>query len=161
MDLDLPRGSVVLVDSSALVYLVEGESSSPRRRAVERFFAAAEAGGTRLVASTFAWTELLAGPISRGERELADAYRRLLADSSRILLREVDVAVAEAAAELAAALPNARKRSVSSGDLVHVATAIAVGAAAILTNDAAWRALPRCPPLLLVDELAAEIEEGS
>jgi predicted nucleic acid-binding protein len=160
MDLDMVHGAIVLVDSSALVYLVEGKSLSPRRAAVERFFAEAETRGTRLVASTFAWTELLEGPLARGEHELAAAYRRLLADSSRIALREVDVSVAETAAELAAAMPNARRRTVSSGDLLHIATAIATDAAAILTNDEAWRSVPRCPPLVLVDELAAEIGEG-
>jgi predicted nucleic acid-binding protein len=158
MDFDPFPGAVVLVDSSALVYLVEGERSSTRRAAVERFFAEATSKGTRLVASTIVWAELLEGPLTSGARESADAYRRLLADSSRIELREVDVAVAEAAAGLAAALPGAKRRSISSGDILHVATAIAIGAASILTNDEAWRAISRCPPLILVDELAAAWE---
>jgi predicted nucleic acid-binding protein len=156
MDIDLPHGALVLVDSSALVYLIEGEASSPRRKAVERFLAELETKAARVVASTLAWTELLEGPLSRGDSALAARYRSLLADSSRIVLREVDVAVAQAAAELAAALPSARKKSISSGDILHIATAVAIGAAAVLTNDEAWRSVPRCPPLILVDELAAE-----
>jgi predicted nucleic acid-binding protein len=159
MSFVLAGGSIVLVDSSALVYMVEGEGSSPRRAAVERFFEEAASRGSRLVASTIVWTELLEGPLSAGESELAAAYRSILADSSRIALREVDVAVAEAAAELAAALPGSKRRRLSSGDLLHIATAIEIGASAILTNDEAWRAVPRCPPLVLVDELAAETWE--
>jgi predicted nucleic acid-binding protein len=161
MDIDLAPGALVLVDSSALVYLVEGAASSPRRAAVGGFLAEAAAMGARLVASTYAWTELLEGPLARGEEELAADYRRLLSDSGRIVLREVDVAVAEAAAELSAALPAARRRSLSSGDFIHIATAIVLGASAVLTNDEAWRSVPRCPPLVLVDELAAEIGEGA
>jgi predicted nucleic acid-binding protein len=158
MELTDPNpGSLVLVDSSALVYLVEGAVSSARRRAVELFFAQAAARGTGLVASTYAWTELLEGPLARGEGELATRYRSLLSDSSRITLRELDVAVAEAAAELTAALPPARRKSLSGGDLIHIATALVVGASAVLTNDEAWREAPRCPPLILVDELAAEL----
>jgi len=156
MTLDLPPGSLVLVDSSALVYLVEGEPLSPRRIAVEGFFAAASTRGARLFASTIAWAELLEGPLAKGDRELAARYRAFLADSSRIVLREVDVAVAQAAAELAAALPAARKRSFSGGDLLQIATALALGAKAVLTNDEEWRIVPRCPRLFLVDELAAE-----
>jgi predicted nucleic acid-binding protein len=150
--------SAILADSSALVYLVEGESSSPRRRAVEAFMARASAEGKRIFASTVAWAELLEGPLARGDRELADRYRRLLADSSRIELREVDVVVAAAAAELAAALPETRRRRLSSGDLLQIATAVALGAEAVLTNDEAWRIAERCPPLVLVDELAADME---
>jgi len=76
------------------------------------------------------------------------------------VLRELDVAAADAAAALAAALPGALRRSLSSGDIIHIATAIAIGATAVLTNDEAWRAAPRCPPLILVDELAAEAYEA-
>jgi predicted nucleic acid-binding protein len=150
----LSPGSLVLADSSALVYLVEGEDSSPRRAAVESFLAEASSKGLRLAASTIAWSELLEGPLARGEADVAAAYRRLLSDSGRIVLREVDVAVAEEAAAISASLAPALRRSFSSGDLMHIATAVVLGADAVLTNDEAWRSISRCPPLLLVDELA-------
>jgi predicted nucleic acid-binding protein len=158
MHATLSPESLVLVDSSALVYLVEGEASSPRRAAVEGFFAEAASKGTRLVASVFAWTELLASPLARGDRGLAENYRRLLSDSKLLILREIDVAVAEGAAALSASLPPAQRRSISSGDLLHIATAIVLKADAVLTNDEAWRSVSRCPPVLLVDELAAGLE---
>ena len=158
MNAELAPGSIVLVDSSALVYLVEDEPSSPRRRAVETFMAESKEKGWRLVASALAWEELLEKPLCSGDAELAARYRRLLADSRRIELRVVDVAAAEGAAVLAASLAPARRRWISSADLVHVATAIAAGAKAILGNDESWRELRSCPPLILVDELAAELE---
>lgn len=156
MAIDLAPGSLVLVDSSALVYLVEGEASSPRRLAVEAFLRAAEASRWRLIASTIAWAELLEKPLAAGAAELASAYRRILADSSKIELRVVDVAVAEAAAGLAGSLAPGLRRRLSAGDLLHLATAIAAGADAVLGNDEAWREVPLCPRLLLVDELAFE-----
>jgi len=147
-------GSTVLVDSSALVYLVEGAEGSPRRSAVERFLARSAASSLRLVASTVAWLELLEKPLAAGDAALADRYRALLADSSRIELRVVDVAVAEGAAALSASIPPELRRRLSPADLVHMATAIAMGASAVLGNDEAWRSVPGCPPLILVDELA-------
>jgi predicted nucleic acid-binding protein len=157
MDLELPASSLVLLDSSALVYLVEGEASSPRRGAVEYFLAEAESRRWRLVASTLAWTELLEKPIARGDSELAGRYRSLLADSSHIELRVVDVAVAERAAALSATLAPPLRRRLSSADILHIATAIVLGARAVLGNDEAWGEVPLCPPLILLDELAAEL----
>jgi predicted nucleic acid-binding protein len=156
MDIDLPEGSIVLLDSSALVYLVEGEPGSPRRRAVEAFLAEAASRGIRLAASTLVWAELLEKPLASGLPELATRYRSLLSDSSRIELRVVDVAVAEGAAALSASLAPALRRALSEADLVQVATARLLGALAVLGNDEAWRGVPGCPRLILVDELAFE-----
>jgi predicted nucleic acid-binding protein len=149
----VPRDpSIVLVDSSALLYLVEG---SPRRReAVERFIEESTGRGARLIASTIAWVELLEKPLASGEGGLADRYRGLLADSGRLELCVLDAAIAERAAALGAALPRSARRALSQADLVHIATALVAGAEAILGNDEAWREVPGCPPLLLVDELA-------
>ena len=149
-------GSAILVDSSALVYLIEGEPDSPRRAAVERFLGDAEERGRRLVASTLIWTELLEKPLAAGDARLADRYRGLLA-GGKIELRVVDVAIADRAAELFASLAPGMRRRLSSADLVHIATALVLEARAILGNDDAWRRVPRCPPLFLVDELAAEL----
>ena len=158
MDIELPDGALVLVDSSAIVYLVEGEEGSPRRRAVESFFVEAAARGWTVIASTLIWKELLEKPLATEQGELAARYRRFLCDSSRIELRVVDVAVAEGAAVLAASLASALRRGISPADLVHVATAIVAGADAILGNDSDWRRIPRCPPIILIDELAHFIE---
>lgn len=152
----IPARGAVLVDSSALVYLVEGEEDSPRRKAVERFLAEAASRGERALASTVAWAELLERPLALGDADMAGRYRRILSDSSRIELAVVDVAVAERAAALAAALPRQARRSLSDADLLQIATAIEEGTSAILTNDEAWARVELCPPLALVDELAAE-----
>lgn len=158
MEIDLPEGAIVLVDSSALVYLVEGESGSSRRGVMENFLVEAAQRRLLLVASTLVWAELLEKPLAAGDAALASRYRALLSDSTRLELRVVDVAVAERAAALSATLAPAFRRSLSAADLIHIATALVAGASAVLGNDEAWRDVPPCPPLILVDELAFERE---
>jgi predicted nucleic acid-binding protein len=162
----LAPGSLVLVDTGALVYLVEGEGA--RRRAVEACFAVARAGRIRLVASAIAWTELFDGAFAMRDAELETSYRILLSDASIIQLAPVDAAVAEEAARLIAdSRPGsppqagqrprgAQARALGLADAIHIATAVVLGARAVLGNDEAWREVPACPPLLLVDELAFE-----
>ena len=171
------RGDLVLVDTAPLVHLVEGGPSrggegargaalpggpsvgrtgatSPDRRAIAAaaFFKAAEAGGLRLAASALAWTELLAKPLREGDEALADRFRSFLADSRRLYLAPVDAAIADAAAALRG------RRRLELADAVQIATALVLGAAAVLTNDEAWRRVPDCPRVILLDELAFELE---
>ena len=148
--------AVILVDSSALVYLIEGEPDSPRRARGRALPGRCGRKGWRLVASALIWTELLEKPLAAGDARLADRYRVFLA-GGRIELRVVDVAIADRAAELFASLAPGMRRRLSSADLVHIATALVLEARAILGNDDAWRRVSRCPPLFLVDELAAEL----
>ena len=172
MDLDLSPGSRILVDSSALVYLVE---DVPRRgSAVSAFLDRVRSAGGRPFASVLTLTELLERPLSRGDRELALRYRRFLADSSLLVLVPVDAEVAERAArilgegtfdprsrklpELRPGDPGSSRFGVSFADAVHLASALVHGAEAVLTNDEAWRDVPEAPPVYLVDEIAAELE---
>jgi predicted nucleic acid-binding protein len=150
----LGAGSVVLVDAAPFVYMVEGAEGSPRRAAVSRFLEAAGRGEVELVASAVAWTELLEGPLRSGDSGLAGRYRALLADSSRIRIELVDVAIAEEAAALRAL------RGLGLADSLHVATARVIRADAVLTNDQAWREVPECPRVLIVDELAFNARAG-
>lgn len=165
-------GARVLVDSSALVYLVEGV---PRRGpAVSAFLDRVRAAGGRPFASVLVMTELLERPLARGDRDLALRYRRFLADSSLLVLVPVDVEISERAARILAegtfdprshrlpglrpADPGSSRFGVSFADAVHLATALVHGAEAILTNDEAWRDVPEAPSVFLVDEIAAEFE---
>lgn len=173
LGLQLEKGSLVLIDSAPLVYLVEGGSGpSPRGGAASSVFAALKEGGLELIASTLLWTELLAGPLAEGKGELADRYRRLLADSSFLRLVPLDVAIAEEAARLMAEA-RARKAGLALADSVHLATAAVEGAAALLTNDGGLREAaealrpgregkkggrPALPEVLLFDELAYRVE---
>jgi predicted nucleic acid-binding protein len=143
---------ILLLDTSAIVYLVEG--SPARRSVVEKYLKSARLGEMRLWVSAIAWMELLSrGAAAGGKfqgRSSAEAFRILLSDSATIVTRVVDVAVAEEAARLR------RLYRLGSLDAIHIATARIVGADAVLGNDAAWRLCPECPEFLCIDELAFE-----
>jgi predicted nucleic acid-binding protein len=152
-------GSRVLVDSSALIYLVE---AVPRRgEAVSAFLEELRVAGGRPFASALVMIELLSGALRRGDADLAQRYRSFLADSSRIVLVPVDAEVSEEAARILASCGPGNKapaRGLSLADAVHIATALVHDACAVLTNDEAWREVPGAPEVFLVDEIAKEDE---
>jgi predicted nucleic acid-binding protein len=185
--LGLKAGDLVLLDTAPIIYLIDLPGrfpSSPSesdlgRRSVVRFFAdSARSGELRLAASAVAWTECLAGPLAAGDRSRADSFRAALADSGFITLEPVDAAIAEETARLMAISGtisdkgSRSKRRLELADAMHIATAAALGAAAILTNDAAWRDIEECASadsryggqvyrnikILLVDELAFDAD---
>lgn len=155
LGLGLEKGSLVLLDAAPLIYLVEGGTAA-RAGLLTAFLEASARGEIGLVASTLLWTEVLSRPRAREDARTADGYRRILADSGRLVLIPPDVAIAEEAARLLGA-----REGLGLADAFHLGTAIVRGAAAVLTNDEAWKAIPletkRGPgriQILLVDELA-------
>jgi len=158
--LGVGEGELVLVDSSALIYLIDEPEGSARGFAVGAFVEAAQAGLIRLAASAIAWTELLAGPIASADGERADRFRSFLANSAIVRIEPLDVAIAEEAARLRGAGAARRKAGLELADAVHIATAIVIRADAVLTNDEAWKLVPGCPRVLLVDDIAADLEFG-
>ena len=134
---------VILLDTSAVFYLVEGHGS--RKSVVAGFIEAARAGRIGLCVSSILWLEVLAAARGSTEQE----YRRFLADSRLVVTHIVDVAVAEEAGRLR------RLHGLGLADAVHIATARLWKADGILGNDSAWRSCPECPPVHLVDELAS------
>ncbi len=132
---ELSRGSLLLIDSAPLIYLVDSVSArdADRAEAVRGFFEAAS-GALRLAASTLAWTECLAGPFKAADPASADRIRTALTEGSRIAFEPVDIAIAEEAARLGALAP-----ALGFADAIHLATAATISAAAVLTNDEAWR----------------------
>ena len=155
LGLGLEKGALVLLDAAPLIYLVEGGTAA-RAGVLPAFLEAAAQGHIGLIASTLLWTEVLSRPRARQDGKTADEYRRLLADSSRLVLVPPDVAIAEEAASLLKA-----REGLGLADAFHLGTATIRGASAILTNDEAWKTLgldlkkgPGRIRILLVDELA-------
>lgn len=157
--LGLPDGAPLLLDSSALIVLLEGGGEG--RRTMETLIELGREGRLRLLASVAAMVELLRNPATP---ELALAYRRLLADSRNLELLVVDARAAELAASLLAALDRRRPgkaeaaaRGARFADALHLAGALSTGCRAVLTGDEGWAELaPSELRVILLDELAAE-----
>jgi predicted nucleic acid-binding protein len=121
---DLPAGALVLIDTAPIVYQLEGH---PKYAARFRAIFEAHAVG-RLVFATTAITlaELLTGPLQAGNEPLARRYRALLQSWQLI---DLDADIAETAARLRATL------RLRLPDAVQAASALAIGAVALVTHD--------------------------
>jgi predicted nucleic acid-binding protein len=134
------------LDTAPVIYFVE---AFPRHDAlVTNVFSRVAEAQLVAVTSVITLAEVLVQPVQRGQRELQAAYTRLLRHSANFELLPVDIAVAEHAAEL-----RARYR-LRMPDALQVATALAGGCQAFLTND---HALTRVTDLrvLVLDDLTA------
>ena len=122
---------VLVVDTAPIIYLLEGHP-----RLAERFapiFNAAESGAAAIVISTVTLAEVLAGPLRTGNELLTAQYREALTRSLGWQIASFDVDTAVEAARIRATY------RLRLPDAIQVATAIRVGAAALVTHDRALR----------------------
>jgi predicted nucleic acid-binding protein len=120
----LSDGSLVLVDSAPIIYVLEGHRSLARR--FQPLFDRHAAGELSFAVTTLAIAEVLAGPLKAGDEPLAARYRAVL-ESWYVV--ELSTEIAERAARLRA---SARLKL---ADAVQAASAIAVNAEALVTHD--------------------------
>lgn len=123
----LPIGSVVVVDSAPIVFVLEdhptlAESYAPLVEAIA-------AGRLRGVVSTVTLAEIATGPLRHGRLALARRYRDALTSGPGWTCVDLTPATAMRAASL-----RARYR-LKLPDAVQVATALEVEAAALVTHD--------------------------
>jgi predicted nucleic acid-binding protein len=120
----LPPDALVLVDSAPIIYVLDGNGAFAER--FRPLFEAQASGRVRLAVSTVAIAEVLTGPLQSGDEGLARRYRSVL-DSWRVVDLTSDVA------ETAARLRSAYRLKLA--DAVQVASALAIGADALVTHD--------------------------
>ena len=120
----LAEGSVVLVDTAPIVYVLESRAKLASRFAP--LFAAHAQDRLALAVSTVTIAEVLAGPFSAGEEALARRYRGVL-ESWRVV--DLTSELAEQAARLRA------KYRLKLPDAVQLASALAIDADALVTHD--------------------------
>jgi predicted nucleic acid-binding protein len=120
---DLPDQALVLVDSAPIISVIERHPRLGARFAP--LFAAQDAGRLRLAVTTMTIAEILVGPLRAGEEALARRYRAVLESWQTVPL---DAAIAESAARLRAA------HRLGLADAVQAASALAIGAAALVTH---------------------------
>jgi predicted nucleic acid-binding protein len=126
----LPENALLLVDSAPIIYVLEDH---PEFAAAFRpVFEAHEQGIVRFAVTTVTLAEVLTGPLSKGDEVLAEKYRATLRSWFVV---DLDPETAESAARLRAAL------KVKLADAVQAASALAIGADALVTHDRDFSAL--------------------
>jgi predicted nucleic acid-binding protein len=132
----LPDGSLVLVDSAPIIYVLE---NSPRFGARFRpLFERQHAGTIFFAVTTITIAEVLTGPLRAREEAVARRYRAMM-ESWQVVGLNGDIA--ESAARFRAAL------GLRMADAIQVASALAIGADALVTHD---RDFPRVKSLTVL-----------
>ena len=120
----LPNGALLLIDSAPIIYTLEAHPKFARK--FSALFKRHQAGEITFAVSTITVAEVLVGPIGAGEEGLAKRYRTML-ESWRVVDLSVEIAVSAARlrTQLKLKLP----------DAIQVASALAIGADALVTHD--------------------------
>jgi predicted nucleic acid-binding protein len=120
----LPENALLLIDSAPIIYVLEehAELASVFRPVFE----AHENGLVRLAVTTVTLAEVLTGPLRNGDEVLAERYRSTLKSWYVV---DLDSEIAESAARLRASL------KLKLADSVQAASALAIGADALVTHD--------------------------
>ena len=120
----LPLGATVLVDTSPFIYILEGKQ--PFAALFEGLFELADAGGVTICLSVITLAEVLTGPYQAGLTPLAKRYEKVL---NGYCVLPVIPAIAALAAQLRA------QYKLRLPDALQLATALDVGADALVTHD--------------------------
>jgi len=131
-------------DSAPLIYFVERHPDYfDRMLFIMRYV---DRGLIAGVASTMALTEVLVQPLRVGDAALTERYEAILSNSHDFRLEPITAAIARRAADLRA------RYNLRTPDALHVATAIAAGCDAFLTNDTGVKRVAEIT-ILVLDEL--------
>jgi len=120
----LPEDALILLDSAPIIYFLEDHPKFGPR--FHRLFEEHAKGVVRFAVSTITIAEVLAGPLSVGDEALVRRYRGILESWQVVAL---DAEIAESAARVRASF------RLKIADAVQVASALAIGADALVTHD--------------------------
>lgn len=130
---DIGDGPVGL-DTALFIYWME---DNPRYAPVlEPLFGAIDSGRLQATTSALTLLETLVVPLREGDLVLAERYEAALTQSRGLQCLDIDRDVLRAAAQLRAAT---RMRT---PDAIQLATCLAAGCSAFVTNDRRLRSLP-------------------
>ncbi|MEP6721415.1 MAG: PIN domain-containing protein [Variovorax sp.] len=120
----LNEGDLVVVHSAPLIYLLDDHPEFGPR--FEGLFEAYERGALQIAISAIAIAEVLAGPFKHGQDVLAKRYEKALSGFEVVpVSQEIAVTAARLRARTGLRLP----------DALQAATALEVGAEALVTHD--------------------------
>ena len=132
----LPEGCTVLVDTAPWIYLLQDHPEFAPR--FEKLFAAADDGRLQLALTTITLAEVLTGPLKAGQMALAKRYEKAL-NSYQVM--PLTASVASMAAQLRV------QYKLKLPDAAQLATALDMGAAALVTHDRDFSAVRGLPIL--------------
>jgi len=132
----LPAGALLLVDSAPIIYVLDGHPKLAKRFAP--LFERHARGEISLAVTTMTIAEVLTGPVSAGEETLAKRYRVVL-ESWQVV--DLTAEIAESAARLR------RPFQLKLPDAIQAASALAIGAEALVTHDRDFSRLTSLPVL--------------
>ncbi len=133
----LSEGAIVLVDTAPWIYLLEDHAEFAPR--FVGLFEAADRGQIQLALSTVTLAEVLTGPFKAGQTALAKRYETALGAYQVVPL---SAAVASLAAQLRV------QYRLKLPDAVQLASALQIGAAALVTHDRDFSAVQGLPVLM-------------
>jgi predicted nucleic acid-binding protein len=120
----LPENALLLIDSAPIIYVLEDHPELAK--AFRPVFEAHDEGLVRLAVTTVTLAEVLTGPLSARDEVLAEKYRATL---KSWFIVDLDGEIAESAARLRAAC------KLKPADAVQAASALAIGADALVTHE--------------------------
>ena len=133
----LNEGATVLVDTAPWIYLLADHAEFAPR--FVGLFEAAERGQFQLALSTITLAEVLTGPFKAGQTALAKRYENAL---NQYQVVPMTPAVASLAAQLRV------EYRLKLPDAVQLASALDIGAAALVTHDRDFSAVQGLPVLM-------------
>lgn len=120
----LASGALVMVDTAPIIYLLEDHPQF--LRGFIGLFEAEAAGELQIAVSTITLAEVLTGPLKAGQVALARRYEKALA---RFTIVPVSSTIAALAAGVRA------RYALKLPDALQLATALEIGAVALVTHD--------------------------
>ena len=142
----LPSCSAIYVDTSVVIYTIEGNPDY--YSLLEPLWSKFYAGEIQIISSDLTLMEVLVVPLRNGNNVLVGDYEELLL-SSQMQLIPINQSILRQAANLRATT------SLKTPDAIHAATALSVGCDRFITNDKDFRNVPGLPVVILSEILAS------
>ena len=120
-------GKLVFLDTSPLIYFIEGHSQYQQK--LKELFVLNDKGNFRFVSSVITLLEVLVKPLKEKENKIVDQYKTILTNAEGIDIFDITIPITIKAAKLRA------KYNIRTPDALQVATAIEQRAEYFLTND--------------------------
>jgi len=149
---ELARHEVVGIDTVPFIYHIE---ENPAYKVLTTaLFTNLERGTVKGVTSTITIMEILVRPKALGDAVAVEDYKLLLTTYPNLKIREIDVVVAERAADLRSTY------RLRPPDALQAAACLVEGADAFITNDARMKVLPDMDVIILKGFLRGETRRG-